>query len=300
LRFFFRDKPYDLALVLLLSAVIAILAILGVSGIPRAALGLAIIFSGPGYVLVAVLFPRASDLDWIARLTLSVGLSISVVVVIGLGLHLTTWGILPGPVMAALVIFIYSVGAVAYWRRMKLPPSQRLSGSIEIGTPDWSGYTRAEKIAALALATSLLIAASAVAYVVVTPRTAEHFTEFYLLNATGVAGGYPRNLTVNQTATIKLTVQNVEYADVAYEIRVHRATMEALFNASANRTQYREVSRAYITNFSLDLHNGGLWNRSYSFSIATPGIYRLLFDLYKLPDTRAIYRYAFLTVFVRT
>jgi hypothetical protein len=75
--------------------------------------------------------------------------------------------------------------------------------------------------------------------------------------------------------------------------------MEAFFNWSANRTQYRELSRAYVTNFSVDLRSGAYWNRSYSFSIPTPGIYRLYFDLYKLPATQDVYRYLFLTIFVR-
>jgi uncharacterized membrane protein len=300
LRFAFRERPYDLVVVLILGAILALFALLGVTGLARIAVGLVFIFSAPGYVLVAVLFPRSSDLDWIERLALSVSLSIALVALIGLGLNFTPWGIRLEPVLASILLFTNGVGAVAYWWRMKLSPEERLSLSIEIRAPDWSSYSRSDKLAAIVLAASISFATGAVVYVVVTPRYAEHFTELYILNATGVAGSYPRNLTVNQTATIKLTVHNVEYDEIAYEIRVHRATMEAFFNATANRTQYRELSRAYITNFSQDLQNGGYWNRSYSFSIPIPGIYRLYFDLYKLPDDHTIYRQVFLTVWVRS
>ncbi len=260
---------------------------------------MAFILLAPGYVLTAALFPEDLDLDWLERLALSVGLSISLVALIGLGLSFTPWGIFFAPVIASLLLFTYGVGAVAYWKRMRLLPAERLSLNIEIRAPDWSCYPRADKIAAAALAASLVVAAGTVVYFVVAPRPAERFTEFYMLNATGVAGGYPTNLTTNQTAKISLTVHNVEYADLAYEIRVYEATMEAFFNASAKQTQYRELSRIYVTNFSIDLSNGGYWNRSYNFLSPTLGVYRLIFDLYKLPDTQDVYHYLFLTIFVR-
>ncbi len=300
MRFVFQERPYDLLAVFVLSAILSLLALFGDIGLARIALGLVFILSAPGYVLVAVLFPKTSDLDWIERLALSVGLSIALVALIGLGLNFTPWGIFVEPVLVSLLLFTYGAGILAYWRRTRLLPPDRLSLSIEIHKPNWSAYPRADRIAAVALAASLVFAAGTVVYVVVTPHPAERFTEFYILNATGVAGGYPRNLTVNQTVTINLTVHNVEYADVAYEIRVVQATMEAFFNASANQTQYRELSRTMVTNFSLDVPDGGYWNRSYRFSIPAPGIYRLIFDLYKLPDTQDVYRYLFLTVFVRT
>jgi uncharacterized membrane protein len=182
---------------------------------------------------------------------------------------------------------------------MRLPPLERLAFSVEFPRSQWSTYSPREKIVAVTLAALFIFGAAAVVSVIVTPRPVERFTEFYMLNATGVAGSYPTNLTANQTGTVTLTVHNAEYTDVAYEIRVYQATMEVFFNASANRTQYRELSRAYVTNFSFDLYNGGYWNRSYSFSIPMPGIYRLYFHLYKLPDTGVIYRHASLPVYVR-
>jgi uncharacterized membrane protein len=297
-RFAFQEKPYDLVAVFMVSAILTLLALFGVTGPARIVLGLLFILSVPGYVLTAALFPEDLDLDWIERIALSVGLSIALVALIGLALNFTPWGIFLEPVLASLLLFTYGVGALAWWRRARFLPAERLSLTIDVPLPNWSSYSRAEKIATFALATSLVFAAGTVVYVVVTPRPAEHFTEFYMLNITGVAGGYPTNLTINETGTIHLTVHNVEYADIAYEIRVVQAKMEAFFNASANRTQYRELSRTYITNFSLDVPNGGYWNRSHSFSIPSAGIYRLYFDLYKLPDTQAVYRYTFLTVFV--
>jgi uncharacterized membrane protein len=183
---------------------------------------------------------------------------------------------------------------------MKLLPAERLSLSIEIPKLEWPSYSRTDKIATAALAASLVFAAGTVVYVVVTPRPAEKFTEFYMLNATGVAGGYPTNVTVNEPATVNLTVHNREFADVAYEIGIYRATMEAYFNASANRTQLRELSRMYVSSLSLQLGNDRFWNRPYTFNFSGLGIYRLYFNLYKLPNTHDVYRYLFLTIRVRS
>jgi uncharacterized membrane protein len=300
LRFSFRDRPADLIAVFVLTAILAPLALFSVASAARIVLGLVFILLFPGYVLTAALFPEDPDLDWIERIALSVGLSISLVALIGLALNFSPWGVFLEPILASLLLLTYGVGAIAWWRRAGLIPAQRLSLTIDIGASNWSASSRPDKIAIVAVAASLVFAAGTVVYVAVTPRPAERFTEFYILNATGVAGGYPKNLTVNETAKVNLTVHNVEYTDVAYVIRVYRATMEAFFNASANRTQYRELSRAEVRNFSFDLFNGDYWNRTYSISMSNPGIYRLYFNLYKIPETRAIYRYVFLTVLVRT
>jgi uncharacterized membrane protein len=299
LRWAFRKNPIDLVAIFVLTAILTPLALYRVSDPTRIILGLFFVILAPGYVFTSALFPKAADLDWIERIVLSVGLSIALTALLGIGLLLTPSGIRLEPVIGSLVLFIGGTGAVAWWRRVKLPSEERIGLTVTIKKPEWFSFSRADKIATVALAASLVFAAGTVVYVVVTPRSAEHFTEFYILNATGVAGGYPWNLTVNQTSTINLTVHNVEYAYVAYEIRVVYATMEAFFNASANRTQYRELSRTTITNFSLNLPNGDYWNRSYRFFIPMPGIYRLYFHLYKLPDTSDVYRYLFLTVRVR-
>jgi len=298
-RFTFREKPHDLLAAFILSAILAPLALLGVTGPGRIVLGLIFILFIPGYVLTAALFPEDLDLDWIERIALSVGLSIAVVALIGLVLNFTPWGLFLEPVLASLLLFTYGIGTLAYWRRMKLLPMERLSLTIEIPRIRWSSYSRMDKIATVALAASLVFAAGTVVYVVVTPRPAERFTEFYILNATGVAGGYPTNLTVGQVGVVNLSVHNREFATVSYEVRVNRAVMEAIFNASANRTEYRVVSTTFLTSFTFTIANGEYWNQSYAFSFSSPGIYRIYFDLYKLPNQRDIYRYLFLTVWVR-
>lgn len=88
-----RRMPHDLVLVLALATVLVPVALLGLQGLGRIALGLVFILFCPGYVLTAALFPKDSDLDWIERLALSFGLSIAVVPLIGLGLNFTPYGL---------------------------------------------------------------------------------------------------------------------------------------------------------------------------------------------------------------
>lgn len=299
MRLAFQERPYDLLLAFLLSSVLVPLALFGVGGPLRIVLGLVFILFVPGYLLMATLSPQDLDLDWIERIALSFGLSIAVVALIGLALNFTPWGIFLEPVLASLLLFTYGVGSLAYWRRMKLPTVERLSLVIEIPRLEWSTYSRAEKLATVALAASLIFAAGTVAFVIVTPRPAERFTEFYLLNATGVAGGYPTNLTVNETGVVNLTVHNFEYATVGYSMNVSLAVLTTSFNNTTNRTEYRVVSRTFVTNFTFQLEHGGYWNHSFALNVSSPGLYRFYFDLYKLPDIEDVYRYVFLPITVR-
>ena len=94
-------------------------------------------------------------------------------------------------------------------------------------------------------------------------------------------------------------VINNEYAPASYAIRTYVADMEESFNASANRTELRELSRSPLDRLSLSIGHGQEWNRSYTFRIDRPGIFRVVFLLFKLPDERNAYRTLWLTVRVR-
>ena len=175
-----------------------------------------------------------------------------------------------------------------------------MSLSIELRMPDWKTYSRTDKVLTLALVGSILFAGGTVGYVVVTPRPAEKFTQFFLLNATGVAGGYPTNLTVGQNGTIIIGVINDEYANTSYVVRTYLADMEEYFNVTANRTQVRELSRSPLDRLSLSIGHGQEWDSGYTFRIDRPGIFCVVFLLFKLPDDQTAYRTLWLTVRVRT
>ncbi len=297
MRIAFQRRPDDLIATVLLSTFLAGLAFSAVVGIIRVVFGLVFILL-PGYALTATLFPRAIDLDWIDRFAVSAALSVSIITLIGLTLNFTPWGIFPEPAILSILLFTYLVGGAAWWRRARLPVDQRLALSLRIALPDFQSYSRVDRLLALALVASVVLSAGVIGYTVVTPRPGDRYTELYWLNQTGTVSGGFTNLTTNQTRVMHVIVHNVEQAEVEYELEVEIATLTAYFNASANRTDYRVVSVAPISNYTFILGNDGYWNLSYTLLFQQPGVFRMYFYLYKLPDAVDVYEYLFTTVFV--
>ena len=63
----------------------------------------------PGYSLIAALFCKEDDIDFIERIALSFGLSIAVVSLIGLCLNFTPWGIRLDPLLISLTLFTVTI-----------------------------------------------------------------------------------------------------------------------------------------------------------------------------------------------
>src|SRR5207245_4585088 len=85
-RLHFEEIPWDLCAATGYTAVVStILLLLGVGNL----LAIVLVLFAPGYVLVAALFPRDVEIDWIERIALSFGLSIAVVPLLGLFLNFT-------------------------------------------------------------------------------------------------------------------------------------------------------------------------------------------------------------------
>jgi uncharacterized membrane protein len=179
----------------------------------------------PGYALIAALFPAKSDLDGIERTALSFGLSIAVVPLIGLGLNYTPWGIRPFPILISLSTFILIMCGLAYMRRAKLPETETfntfrttaLSLKSEIMENSESKLDRA--LTAF-LILSILLSVATLAFVVVSPKEGEHFTEFYLLGPQGKADNYTTEYTLGQSGTLIVGIVNHEYRTINYTMEV--------------------------------------------------------------------------------
>lgn len=109
------------------------------------------------------------------------------------------------------------------------------------------------------------VALSLVAVLVIgltTTATSEPHTEFYVLNDTGAASGYPTNLSVNETGTVQVGLANHEGTAVTYTI-VLRFDDERI--ASRTVTVQPEES----------------WRQEFSVTPQTDGTHRLDILLYK-------------------
>jgi len=81
-------------------------------------LGSILVLFLPGYALMQLLFPKASEMDSLERFALGIGLSLALVPLIGLVLNYTPWGIRFIPVTTAIsaftIIFVMAAAARKY------------------------------------------------------------------------------------------------------------------------------------------------------------------------------------------
>lgn len=192
----------------------------------RTMLGLPMVLFLPGYALIAALFPEKDDLDGIERLALSLGLSIAVVPLIGLGLNYTPWGIRLVPILVSLSIFTLLMCAIAAYRRSKLPSDKAFSvslaeiyGSVKPPASD-QPVSKFDRILTIVLVISVLISLVALAYVVVSPKQGEKFTEFYILGMDGKADNYTTQFIQGDSGQVIVGVVNHEYERVKYTMNI--------------------------------------------------------------------------------
>lgn len=274
------DLPIVTALVLLTNLFIFIPA-LAVTPI-RTMLGLPMVLFLPGYALIAALFPEKADLDGIERLALSFGLSIAVVPLIGLGLNYTPWGIRLIPILVSLSVFTLLMCAIAVYRRSKLPSEKAFSVSLaeiyDSVKPPASDQpvSKFDRILTIVLVISVLVSVVALAYVVVTPKQGEKFTEFYILGMDGKADNYTTQFTLGDSGQVIVGVVNHEYERVKYtmDIRLNNESLSIPSN---------------VQSFSLE-HNV-TWERPVMFTPNSVGNnMKLEFLLYKNDNLTVPYR----------
>lgn len=93
----------------------------------RIVLGIVFVLWLPGYSLVRMLYPRhlpirtgTRNLDAIARIALSLGMSLAIVPLVGLVLNFTPWGIRLAPIVLSLLALTLIFTTVAVGREFRL------------------------------------------------------------------------------------------------------------------------------------------------------------------------------------
>ncbi len=274
------DLPIVAALVLLTDLFILIPEL---AATPiRTVLGLPMVLFLPGYALIAALFPSKDDLDGIERLALGFGLSIAVVPLIGLGLNYTPWGIRLIPILVSLSVFTLFMCVVAVYRRSQLPSEKAFSvspGEVyeSLKAPVSSQpESRLDRILTIILVISVLASVVALAYVVVSPKQGEKFTEFYILGMDGKADNYTTHFTLGDDGQVIVGVVNHEYERAKYtmDIRLNNDSLSIPSN---------------VQSFSLE-HNA-TWERPVVFTPNSVGNnMKLEFLLYKNDNLTVPYR----------
>jgi uncharacterized membrane protein len=250
-------------------AILTILLVIIITSVPsnplRVVLGLPFLLFFPGYTFVATLFPKKTDLGGIERIALSFGLSIAIVPLIGLILNYTPWGIKLYSILVSISIFILAASVAAWYRRNRLSQDERLSVNLNISFTQLTAMKGLDKALSVFLALSILAAVGTIAYVMISPKTGEKFTEFYILGPEGKAEGYPTELEIGEEGIVILGIVNHEQEEeIVYRV-------EILIDGEV-----------YNTVGPLRLENDEIWEEEISFSPRKAGDdQKVEFILYK-------------------
>ena len=126
----------------------------------------------------------------------------------------------------------------------------------------------------------IIVGVIGVTYIVINPAQGEKFTEFYILGADGKAGSYPSNLSAGEVGTLTVGVVNREQAPTSYNL---------LITTNSN----------ILKQENFNLKNGEKREEVFKFTAGPAGNQKINFYLYKLPDTKKVYRSLFLLVNVK-
>ncbi len=271
-----NEKPWDLLVIVLLTASLVAIITVTPDSVLRPILGLPFLLFFPGYALVSALFPENTVLDHVERIALSFGLSIALTPLVGLLLNYT-WIISLTSILVSLSVLILGLCGMAYLRREGIPLDERFDVDLRLNMPDWEDYDTIDKL--LVVGTVVLLISSVVlaAYIVVTPRQGERFTELYILGPEGMADGYQTHLQVNESSHLIIGVVNREHEDMEYELVIglgHEPdTMENTggipddFQFALYNNTYRSVT--------VPVPDGSRWEQHANISVSEPGQYRL-------------------------
>ena len=286
MKFSFNRYPIDILLCMIWSVILLPISLLEVEGALRVILGLPFILFIPGYMLIFALFPtKKADrgIDIIERIALSFGMSITASL-ITLGLNYTSWGITLASDLISRFIFVISLGTIGIYRWIKTNPDERFIISFDLSFP--KSESKFDKALTIILVISIIIAVSLLIYVLITPKTGEKFTEFYLLGPHDQADEYPKDLMIGENTSVIIGAVNHEYKTVNYTIEIwliNQATVE-------NQTVYHHMWFMNKINITLDhtpINTEGpwmpQWEYNYNFSINQKGNFKLAFLLFTNP-----------------
>ena len=247
----------------------------------RTILGLPMVLFVPGYIMVAVFFPKKGDIDNVERIALSLGFSIVVISFLGLLLNFT-FGIKFLVMIEALYIYIIVFISIAIYRRKKLPKEERFSVAFdriyEIIENDIKQKSKIGSILTLIIIFTFVIILGMAYYMISNPKVGEKFTEFYILNSSRGADNYPTDLHLNNPDMLLVGIINNEYSSTNYTVQV-------------------ALDKNVLASEKFVLNHGGTWEKNVTFVPNKVGTHmKLEFWLFRDSDFSVPYRSLFLLV----
>jgi len=256
---------------LIIINILVIILIGGILYVPssslRAFLGFPFILVFPGYILTIALFPTITRLDGVGRLALSLGLSVAVIGIISLVLNFTSLGITLETLLWSVVLFIFLISIIAWFRQSRFLPEERY-GTRQLKLSLNRGKTVREKTLMIILIVVILGTLSTAGFALFTPKVGQTFTEFYILG-TGSSVDYPQQIQVGVEGQVLLGIINHEAKTNSYSVAIYIAGIKV-----------NEIG-------TLTLNVGEKWEQTVTFVPQTVGIdQEVEFILYKNGDTK--------------
>lgn len=283
----------DIFICLMWSLILLPIALTDIQRTIRIILGLPFLLFIPGYLLSFVLFPfrkTKTGIDTIERIAFSFALSLAIVPIIGLGLNYTPAGLQLEPILISLLAFIIGFGVIALYRWHLTPPQERVITTLNISPPKLG--KNLDTVLTILLAASIIIAPASLTYVILTPRTEETFTEFYLLRPNGTAGSYQRDLVIGENTSVIIGIANHEHKTINYTIEIWLLDQSIVFNETTfeDETVYNHLWYMHKMNVALDHTQANIeepwkpqWEYNFTFNITSKGEFKLLFLLFTTP-----------------
>lgn len=260
-------------------------------------MGLFLMLFLPGYALISAVNPRKNDLNILTRLVLSFGISYFLTTVVGLVLPYTSLGNGLDPILQVLsgltLIFIIA----AFVMRIRTPqedrfgvglgrspgttvtpspktdsPSSETISHSPTTTPSTKGGHRNRNILMMGVLVIIaLLIAVPTAFNFMNTEENVTSTEFYLRGPDGnKLTNYPTNLTTGENGTVTIVLVNHENEETNYRIVI-----------TSNQTVIDELNVTLKPDEKKEI--------PYTFTVGTPGIKKIEFLLYKLPNFNDVY-----------
>jgi uncharacterized membrane protein len=257
--------PVDLVVALILTLAATATSLLEAPPALRVPFGVLLVLGLPGFGIVSSLFASDDGPDGVARIALSVALSLATIPFLALTIDRSPLRLDHVTVTSGLMIVSMSTILIAAGMRARLPIDERYAPKLHLPTiPRRSEWTRFQIVigSALCVAAALFIFGG---YDVVTTRlTGQPTTELALYNSDGVAQFYPRDVTIGEAAEVQVSIANHEGERVQYELVVAGS------------------GQAVSTMPDLTLADGETWKGPVRFTVTSAGVeLPVRFELYR-------------------
>lgn len=242
----------------------------------RAVISLTFIVLVPGYLFTTFFWPMKGDLSLQDRGVLSLVLSVLIAIFLGLILHLI-WEITAVALTTSYLAFSIAAAMISLFFRSKIPREERYA--LEL--PAVLRSQGKDRLVTVGIVVALIISSLIIYSIAVTPRSKEGYTELYMLDESGGLNDLPKELRVNEEATVLIHVGNREGKSMNYTLEV------SLVNNGTGHV-------ALLDSYDLGLETDGSDEREISFNVAENGTYVLRVLLMKhgeVGDSLEIHRW---------